>query len=345
MKLGLFSNPQRHMTDVTQSWNLDMREVVAADRLGFEEAWISEHNGMSFLPDGLPMPEMFIAKAAALTKNLRFGTAVRRIALYQPYQIAMEAAVTDHLTDGRYIFGFGSGGPLAGYEQRGIDFADAAEIMQESIDFIERCWAESEPFTHDGKFFKGQDILLYPKPLQKPGLPVAIATGQPEWLARAAKRGYRVLTSQFSTPAQIRKIGDAFEAACEAVGRKNARADVTAVRSIYVADTDERAMREIERGWEDHLDFTKRNLAFSLGAWAPESGDVQDLTFRGIEKAGLAFVGSPETVAQRVRQFHQDSGGFGRLLLVGGRSWATPEQCEHSFELFSRKVLPLLTDL
>src|ERR1700675_5113164 len=111
MEFGIFSNGFRPPT--TQQKN--PREVVLADKLGFRDAYISEHHGEPVYigkVDTLPVPELLMCKAAALTKRIRMGAAVKLIHLAHPVDTAIQAAVTDHVVGGnRFIFGFGSGVP------------------------------------------------------------------------------------------------------------------------------------------------------------------------------------------------------------------------------------------
>src|SRR5947209_3152640 len=103
-----------------ESWAEDLWDIVVGDRLGFQEAWISEHV-LDRPQDRLPSADLFICKAAALTKRIRFGPGIRALPYFHPVQVAVEAATVDHLTGGRYMAGFGgaSGGSL--FAQLGID--------------------------------------------------------------------------------------------------------------------------------------------------------------------------------------------------------------------------------
>ena len=60
MQIGFFCNQQRARSDVATSWQEDMEEAILADRLGFDEGWISEHTGSAWLPDALPAPDIAI---------------------------------------------------------------------------------------------------------------------------------------------------------------------------------------------------------------------------------------------------------------------------------------------
>ena len=88
MKFGLFSNNRRPQRTLGDAWEEDIFEIVTADRLGFDEVWISEHQTPA---------ELIIAKAAALTKNIRMGSGVRPLGYHHPIRIALEANAMDHV--------------------------------------------------------------------------------------------------------------------------------------------------------------------------------------------------------------------------------------------------------
>lgn len=345
MKFGIFSNQQRHMTDVQASWDEDVREVLAAEQQGFDEAWISEHSGFPFLRDAVVSAEMFIAKLAAVTSRIKLGSAVRRIALEHPVGVAQQAAMCDHLTGGRYLFGFGHGGPAIGYEQRGIELAKTHEMMLESIQLVLRCWNEREPFDHNGPYYPGTAIDVWPKPAQQPRIPVAMATTQPHLLRYGAGAGFSLMTSQYARPETIRRLGDIWSAACDETGRDDGRTSIIAVRAIHLADTDEEAVHDIAPGWREHLEFNKRHFGPVFNEWVPAGGQLADLTYEYLLEEGLVFAGSADTVVDRIRHFHDVSGGFGTLLLVMGKNWGTFEQRERSMKIFATEIVPRLADL
>src|SRR5438309_1011930 len=115
MEFGIFSNNRRFKRSLGDAWNADIAEIEAADRLGFEEAWVSEHQTPA---------ELIIAKAAASTRRIRMGAGVRPLGYYHPLQIALEANATDQLTNGRYMLGIGHGFHPRQMEWRGRDPKD-----------------------------------------------------------------------------------------------------------------------------------------------------------------------------------------------------------------------------
>src|SRR5437867_495489 len=63
MKFGIFSNGLRGNENVAATYDEDVAEIEAADRFGFDEAWVSEHMG-GWLPDPVALADLLIARAA-----------------------------------------------------------------------------------------------------------------------------------------------------------------------------------------------------------------------------------------------------------------------------------------
>ena len=76
------------------------------DEIGFREAWIGEHFTAGW--ENIPAPDLFIAKAAALTERIIFGTGVSCLPQHDPFMLAHRIAVLDHLLKGRFYWGVGS---------------------------------------------------------------------------------------------------------------------------------------------------------------------------------------------------------------------------------------------
>jgi limonene 1,2-monooxygenase len=139
MKFGIFSNSRRPGKAQHEIWDADLHEIAVADELGFEEAWISEHDSPA---------ELIICKAAAMTETISLGSAVRPLAYYHPLQVATEANACDHLTHGRYRLGIGFGFYAAQMERRGLDFSKTREMMHASIDLSLKLWNAKEDGVH-----------------------------------------------------------------------------------------------------------------------------------------------------------------------------------------------------
>jgi limonene 1,2-monooxygenase len=345
MEFGIFSNGKRHGKSAAEGYDDDLAEIVTADECGFQQAWISEHIGI-FRPATMPAPELMIAKASAMTQSIRLGVAVRLLPLYHPIDVATMAATCDHLTKGRYMFGFGGGGPESGMNQRGIDRNYRHEMMLESLQLIRRCWTEMEPFDYEGEFYRGDHIRVYPKPYQKPYMPMAVASASDTFIQMAGSEGYTLLCSHYDSAPSLQKKAQMLKEAAQAAGRVPDRRKITLVRQIYIADSVKEAMDDLREGAnheiaEDIQYFGDRHLK----RFIPEGGKLEDLDFDQVCEKGWFILGTPDEVYSQLKKVWDESGGFGTLLMVMGRDWSTPEKRARSMRLFAEHVAPKLRDL
>src|SRR5438093_6759788 len=138
---------------------------------------------------------MLMCKAAALTKQIRFGHAIRQLPLHHPVDLVQEANMCDQVLEGRFLFGYG-GTHLANREQleargRDVEGHDDRALVRESIDFILKCWTEKEPFDFEGQFWSGKGVRILPPPYQQPHPPIACAcTGSAETIELAARNRF-----------------------------------------------------------------------------------------------------------------------------------------------------------
>ncbi len=351
MEFGLFSNGFRPHTTASQTYEEDLAEIVLADQLGFRDAYISEHHGEPVYigkVDTLPVPELLMCKAAALTKRIHMGAAVKLIHLHHPVDTAIQAAVTDHVIGGgRFIFGFGSGFPSPLFaDERGLTHADRHERLRESLDLILKCWTAKEPFDWNGKHWHGKGIVATPPPLVAPHMPMATATDTPAMIELAAARGYTLLIAQFETAGSLRKKADLYLRAGKAAGHATPLNKIAVSRYVYLADSRREAMDDLRADINYELTYQIqrgliRVLTSSYGlALKPDS-----VTFDELAEAGAYHLGDPDTVARELKDFYRASGGFGTLLIVAGKKWATREKVARSMRLFMDHVAPQLASL
>src|SRR5262249_62181019 len=99
MEFGLFSNNRRPDRPIGEAWNEDIFEAEVADRLGFNEICLSEHQRPA---------ELIICKAAGRTERIRLGSAVRPLGYYHPLQLAVAGNNTDQLYCARHKLRIGT---------------------------------------------------------------------------------------------------------------------------------------------------------------------------------------------------------------------------------------------
>jgi len=351
MEFGIFSNGFRPHTTAARTYEEDLAEIVLADQLGFRDAYISEHHGEPIYigrVDTLPAPELLMCKAAALTKRIRMGAAVKLIHLGHPVDTAIQAAVTDHVIGGgRFIFGFGSGFPSPLFsEERGLPYADRHERLREALDLILKCWTAKEPFDWDDKHWRGKGIVATPQPLNPPHMPMATATDTEAMIELSAARGYTMLHAQLEPAGSVRKKADRYLRAALAAGRKAPLRNLTVARYVYLANTRREAMDDLRADINYELGYqTKRGLIRLLTASYGLTLKPHEINFDTLAEAGFYHLGDPDTVAQELADFYDAAGGFGTLLIVAGKQWATREKVFRSMRLFMEQVAPKLAGL
>ncbi|HLI20981.1 MAG TPA: LLM class flavin-dependent oxidoreductase [Stellaceae bacterium] len=341
MKFGLFSNGQRRNQVAKVSYQEDLDEVILADELGIDEAWISEHGVfVSYhAPDQLPSADPFICKAAALTKRIKMGPGIRALPYFHPLQVATDAAVCDHLTDGRYMAGFGlgigSGGGL-----RGVLPAPQRDMMQEAIDIILKAWTAPEPFDWNGKVWQGKNWKIIPKPLTQPHPNVGIACARSDsTLHIAAEKGFFPLLSWTNPAEQIAAMIQTYlDTPNPADPPRRDRARVA--RYVYVADSVTQAKRDLR-----NADLVPIRSGNRLAAHIPPGGTVEDVTVDMLIDKELLFCGPPEQIERQIKDFYAATGGFGTFLLVTGKDWGSNEQRAESMRRFMAEVAPKIAPL
>jgi limonene 1,2-monooxygenase len=351
MEFGIFSNGFRPHTTASQTYEEDLAEIVLADQLGFRDAYISEHHGEPVYidkVDTLPVPELLMCKAAGLTTQIRMGAAVKLIHLAHPVDTAIQAAVTDHVVGGgRFIFGFGSGFPNPLFaSERGLSHEDRHPRLQESLDFILKCWTSEEPFDWEGKYWRGKNIVATPRPLNKPHMPMATATDTPAMIDLAGSRGYTLLSAQLEPAPFLRKKADRYARAAKAAGQHAPLKNITAARYVYLADSRAEAMNDLRPAITYELGFQmKRGLIRIIRSNYGLQFAGDEVSFDQLAEAGFYCLGEPDSVARELREFYDASGGFGTLLIVTGKDWGTREKRARSMKLFMEQVAPKLRDL
>jgi len=173
MQFGYFTLSDNRYPDNPRSAGQFMREIcdhaVLAERLGMHSAWIGEHH---FNRRGcVPVPQTVLAYIAARTERIRLGPGVVVLPIHHPIHVAEEWATLDQLSGGRVDFATGRGYDSHEYAPFGADFQASAESFPEALEAVDRLWNEDGPVTHEGRFWRFENVELCPRPVQRPFRP------------------------------------------------------------------------------------------------------------------------------------------------------------------------------
>ena len=183
-----------------RSW---IEAAEAADRLGFESAWLPEHLVLPLAMAGSPYadaehppvppttqlfdPGALLSFVAARTTSLRLGTYVYLLGLRHPFITARAFGTLDWVSGGRAVIGAGAGWLRAEWEALGLDPATRGARLDEAIGVCRRLWTE-DTVVHDGPYFPFAEVAFEPKPVQRP-IPIFIGGESERALRRAGRLG------------------------------------------------------------------------------------------------------------------------------------------------------------
>ncbi len=179
MKFGIFLSTMGNWADP----EIVLKYATKVEEQGFDGVFLPDHlhygnrnqygkGTLAFLD-----PWIMLSAIATRTKRIKLGTWITPLPRRLPWQLARDLATLDVLSKGRVILGAGLGTPPEDYEDYGIAYnlKELGEKLDESLDILEGLWQEGK-FSYDGKHYQIKNVDLKPKPVQKPRIPIMIAT-------------------------------------------------------------------------------------------------------------------------------------------------------------------------
>ncbi len=158
------------------------------------------------------------------------------------------------------------------------------------------------------------------------------------------------MSLHFLNASDLRSHWTAYSEASETAGHVPDRRNWRVCRDIYVADTDEQALAEVRESsmadaYEQYF-FPLIRSVKQTSLWYDRDDMQEDDITNEYLLATRWVVGSPDTVATRLRALYHDVGGFGGLLMLC-YDWEGPNgaRWRHSMELLANEVMPRIADL
>jgi probable F420-dependent oxidoreductase len=177
--------------------------AMEAEARGFESVWFPEHSHIptsrkSPWPGGPELPKWYydtydpfvaMGAAAVVTKTIKLGTGVCLVVQRDPIHTAKEVATVDRLSNGRFLFGIGGGWNAEEMADHGTtDFGTRFKLVRERIEAMKEIWTKSKP-KYAGDMVKFDEMMQWPKPVQKPHPPIIVGGGFPHGARRAINYG------------------------------------------------------------------------------------------------------------------------------------------------------------
>lgn len=316
-----------------------LRWAGLADALGFDVLFVGDRllataGGSDLAVYDAPMIDPFVLLSAmsACTSRIRLAPLVAVVPFRHPASLAKLTASLDVVSDGRFVFGAGSGWSAPELRMFSIDRRARGRQMEEGIGFIRRLWS-GETISEAGEFWSLDGVRVTPSPIQKPGPPVWLASFAPDdavtWSGsisggqrRALERigrianGWVPLTYSAGhncqlSPEQLDVGWELVSAAAQDAGREPGDIDVIYAHWIEIVDSD-----------ADRAACEQALTRFFPGSWE------QALT--------TYLIGTAEEIAERVIAH------TARLPRVDGYLFTSMSERPEQLERIAAELRPLL---
>jgi alkanesulfonate monooxygenase SsuD/methylene tetrahydromethanopterin reductase-like flavin-dependent oxidoreductase (luciferase family) len=332
------------------------------DDHGFHTLWLAEHHFQHEGYEVIPNILMAAVHLAHLTSRLRIGCGFNITPMWHPLRLAEDFATADILTKGRTVFGVGRGYHTREVETFGAPMMDQEAnraLFEEQVEIIMKAFNQ-ESFSHRGthytlpprvpyRGYELRELTLVPRPVNLP-----VETWQP--VVSASARGLDFM-HRFGIKGLIgggaatmaEKSIYAFQEAAHRAGKNWKLGEGLSLGIFYyLADSRERAVREITPYYEEHVKMfgplgfvpgiTPTQLAASTkrGGWnAAGVPRVEDYM-----KVGAWFAGPPEELVAYLRALEarfpgleyvhlSNSMGTPKAVMVEQLAWLGKEVMPH----------------
>jgi len=347
-------------------YNEFMDELEHAAEMGFHGICVNEHHSNGY--GMMPSPNLIAASLARRTRDAAIVVLGNSLALYNPpLRVAEEMAMIDCISGGRLVAGFPVGTPMDTCYAYGQNPSQLRQRYMEAHDLVVRAWTDPDPFVWNGRFHKLRYVNAWPRPLQLPHPPIWIpGGGSIETWRWCAERDYVYsYLSYFGYKAGLATMRG-FWAEMDRLGKDRNPYRAGFLQFVGVAESRAEAMRVYRESAEYffnrslHVDprfagppgysseATIRARVSSQVAQAAarqaEGGAAPAQDFESIVERGYVIVGSPDEVADQLRNVALDL-NVGHLMLLLQFGNMGRELTFANSELFAKRVMPQLADL
>lgn len=264
-----------------------IEEAEHAESVGVDIFSIGEHYREGYVDSA---GAVLLAGIASATTRIRLGTAVTVLSTNDPVRLYNEFSTLDAISNGRAQMVLGRASQTQSFPLFGYDLADYEELFEEKLELFMKLQRES-PVTWSGTVRPPlTDQTLHPA-MRPGGIPTWIGVGgSPNSVIRAARYGLPLMLAIIGgQPERFAGHVDLYFRALAQFGHPVQPVGQHALG--LVADTDEEAAETWWKAWQPVVAAMGKERGFY-----PPTRERYELELG----TGALFVGSPETVAQKI---------------------------------------------
>ena len=309
-----------------------VEQGVLADQLGVDFFGIGEHHTDDF---PLSAADVVLGAIAARTTRIRLGSAVTVLSSDDPVRVFQRYSTLNAISGDRAEVILGRGSSIDSFPLFGYDLADYEDLFEEKANLFAEL-LKGGPVTWQGKTrpsLSDQDVVPH---TESGPFPTWIGVGgSPQSVIRAAHYGFSLMLAIIGgNPARFAPFSRLFTQALDRFGQSPRPVGVHSPG--HVAATDEQARAEF---WPHYLEVI-RHVSKTRGFAIP----TKESFTAEVGPQGALYVGSPETVAQKIAA-NLTALGATRFDLKYGMGGLSHQALMTNIELYGTQVIPRVRHL
>jgi probable LLM family oxidoreductase len=303
-----------------------VEEAVLAESVGIDSFNVGEHYRPEFMDSA---GHVLLAAIAGRTERIRLGTSVTVLSTQDPVRLYTEFATLDAVSSGRAQLIVGRGSLTESFPLFGFDLADYEKLFEEKLELLVRLLRD-QPVTWSGEFRSPVTDQLVSPPIPDGHIPTWVGVGgSPQSVIRAARFGLPLMLAVIAgEPTRFAGHVALYKRALEQVGQPELPVGLHSLG--FVAETDEEAIDTQWPYYKEQFESAARERG-----WRPPTYEQ----FQAEVDHGSMYVGSPETVANRIAAAIR-SLGLSRFDLLYALGRVPHEQRMATIALYGREVIP-----
>ena len=335
MELGISMFGDLHVNEhgISETAGTRLRELIEEiklmDELGLDFFGLGEHHRPEY---AVSAPEIILAAASSVTKNIRLGSAVAVLSSADPVRLYQQYASIDLLSNGRAELVVGRGSFTESFPLFGFKLSDYEILFEEKLDLLFHVNRE-QPVNWKGQFrapLVKQDV--FPRAHhQLLDMWVAVG-GTPESVLRAGRYGLPVIFAIIGgNPAQFKPLFDYYQKVYTHFGHPATEMKTGVHMHAFFGDDSKTVADQYFPQYAAQMNRIGRQRG-----WSPFTRSQFE---SGREKSGALIIGEANECIDKILYLHETLGftRFAAHMDVGGPSH---KALMKSIEVFGSIIVP-----
>jgi probable LLM family oxidoreductase len=306
-----------------------LEEVKLMDEVGLDFFGIGEHHRQEY---AVSTPEIILAAAATVTRNIKLGSAVSVLSSSDPVRLYQSFATVDLISGGRAELMAGRGSFTESFPLFGYKLEDYDELFEEKLELLLKINNEKQ-VTWKGKFRPElRSQAIFPRALtDKLNIWIAVG-GTPESVVRAAKYGLPVIFAIIGgNPAQFTSLFDYYRKAYEHFGHDTKNMQIGVHMHAFFGENSKQTANEYYPMYASQMNRIGRERG-----WPPYRPQQFEM---GRSKYGHLLIGDANEAIDKILHLQEMFGltRFSAHMDVGAPTHASLMK---SIDIFGNKIAP-----